>query len=67
MIQNRIDLLKKFIEEDPSDPFNVYALALEYIESNPEKAKELFEQLLKSIPPICPRIIRRHTSWPMPE
>ncbi|MEY3342580.1 MAG: hypothetical protein RL090_264 [Bacteroidota bacterium] len=30
---NRIELLEKFIAEDPTDPFNYYALALEYIKS----------------------------------
>jgi tetratricopeptide (TPR) repeat protein len=42
----RIELLEKFIREDPSDPFNYYALALEYLKTNPSKAKLLFEDLL---------------------
>jgi len=33
MTSNRIELLKTFIQEDPSDPFNHYALALEYVKT----------------------------------
>lgn len=46
MNHSRIELLEKFIQEDPSDPFNYYALALEYVNSNPSKAKQLFDELL---------------------
>lgn len=44
--QSRVELLEKFIEEDPSDPFNYYALAIEYQQIDPAKATELFEYLL---------------------
>jgi tetratricopeptide (TPR) repeat protein len=44
--QSRVELLKKFIEDDPSDPFNYYALALEYQLTEPVKAGELFDYLL---------------------
>jgi len=46
MNHSRIDLLEKYIEEDPSDPFNYYALALEYQQTNPTKASWLFNELL---------------------
>lgn len=46
MNQSRIELLEKFIEEDPSDPFNYYALALEHLQTNPTKAGELFDYIL---------------------
>lgn len=46
MNQVRIDLLKKYIEEDPLDPFNYYGLACEYIQELPEEALALFEKLL---------------------
>ncbi|REA63096.1 tetratricopeptide repeat protein [Dyadobacter luteus] len=39
--------LLAFYEEDPTDPFNVYALALEYLKSSPERAGELFDILLR--------------------
>ena len=54
MNQSRIDLLEKFISEDPSDPFNYYALALEYIQTNPVKAAELFEVVLINYPEYLP-------------
>jgi hypothetical protein len=38
--------LLAFYEEDPADPFNVYALALEYLKSSPEKAEAFFTILL---------------------
>lgn len=48
MIQpDRIAQLQKFYEEDPQDPFNVYALALEYLKSDPAKSRSLFEILLQ--------------------
>lgn len=45
---NRVMLLLEFLEEDPNNPFNVYALALEYQNIDPEKATYYFDQLLKS-------------------
>ena len=54
MNQPRIDLLEKFIEEDPSDPFNYYALALEYLQTNPNKAIELFDEILINHPDYFP-------------
>ena len=35
-----------FYQEDPSDPFNVYALAIEYSKSDPDKASHFFDILL---------------------
>lgn len=48
MNQDRIQLLKQFLEEDPTDPFNLYALGLEYHTENPEQAKFYFDELLKN-------------------
>jgi tetratricopeptide (TPR) repeat protein len=36
------------VNDDPQDPFNLYALALEYSKSDIHKAVEIFEQLIKS-------------------
>lgn len=44
--EKRVELLKKFIEEEPDDPFNYYALALEYAESDPESAISIFRKLI---------------------
>ena len=54
MNQLRIDLLQKFIVEDPTDPFNYYALALEYQHTNPMRAGELFDKLLDVHPDYLP-------------
>lgn len=42
----RIKLLEQFSEEEPENPFNWYALALEYQDSDPEKTSKLFNKLL---------------------
>ncbi|MFZ9045418.1 MAG: tetratricopeptide repeat protein [Cyclobacteriaceae bacterium] len=50
MQAKRIEQLKNFQKEDPSDPFPKYALALEYLAHQPEKSKALFEELLEKHP-----------------
>ncbi len=47
MPSDRIIQLQKFYEEDPGDPFNLYALALEYLKYDPAKARILFVRLLE--------------------
>ena len=47
---NRLDQLKKFLEEDPHDPFNIYALALEYQKTDRSIALRLFNQLIHEYP-----------------
>jgi len=46
MSQNRIEQLLKFLQEDPNDPFTIYALATEYRNSDKQKAMAYYEQLL---------------------
>ncbi len=47
----RIDELKNFLKEDPSDNFALYALALEYIKMNHiSEAISLLEELLQRNP-----------------
>ncbi len=47
MRKERIQLLQKFISENPEDPFNKYALALEFMANGSlEEAVSLFETLL---------------------
>ena len=48
MATDRIKQLEKFYEEDPLDPFNSYALALEYLHSDPHRSRSLFETLLEN-------------------
>ena len=47
MDQERLRILKQFVEEEPEDPFNWYALALEETKQNPKRAAELFEYVLE--------------------
>jgi len=44
---NRIEQLLKFVEEEPDNPFNLYALALEYQNSDIMKAAYYYDKLLK--------------------
>ena len=46
--------LLSFYEEDPSDPFNVYALALEYSKFDASKATAFFDILLAGHPEYLP-------------
>ena len=47
MSEERIKRLKQFINDDPKDPFPKYALAIEYLNIDKLKSKELFDDLLK--------------------
>ncbi|WP_209330529.1 tetratricopeptide repeat protein [Lunatimonas salinarum] len=51
---NRIEQLLRFVKEDPSDPFNFYALALEYQNDHKKQAKEYFKLLLDQFPEYLP-------------
>lgn len=44
---NRLEQLRQFAEDDPKDPFNLYALALEYLKSDVNEAANLFKRLLQ--------------------
>lgn len=46
LMSSLIAQLEKFIEDEPNDPFNYYALALEYMKSDVGMARDLFEKLL---------------------
>lgn len=46
MTLTRLDALLQYYKEEPNNPFNVYALALEYLKSDIQRAKELFDELL---------------------
>ncbi|GAB3275330.1 hypothetical protein GCM10027347_48650 [Larkinella harenae] len=54
MNENRIELLRQYIEEQPDDPFNVYALAMEYRDEKPEQALQYLEKLLEQHPAYLP-------------
>ena len=46
MAAERIARLEQFIKEDPADPFNYYALALEYLHIDKLKAQAIFIEIL---------------------
>ncbi|RRB06813.1 tetratricopeptide repeat protein [Larkinella rosea] len=54
MNNTRIQLLLQFIEEQPDDPFNVYALAMEYRDEQPAQALQYLEKLLDQHPTYLP-------------
>jgi len=45
---HRIQELLAYLEEEPNNPFNLYALALEYQNIDPERAVDYFNELLTS-------------------
>jgi tetratricopeptide (TPR) repeat protein len=52
--ETRLEQLIKFYQEDPTDAFNVYGLALEYLKSDVQKSEALFDNLLTHIPDYLP-------------
>jgi tetratricopeptide (TPR) repeat protein len=54
MNEDRIKILQKHIEESPLDPFPKYALALEYLDDQPDLSVPLFKQLLEENPDYLP-------------
>lgn len=54
MVNERIQQLIRFAEQEPDEPFNIYALALEYVNTQPGQARACFDQLLHSHPTYLP-------------
>ena len=50
----RIKYLQEEIENFPDEPFNYYALALEYSTASPDRADSLFRHLLTAFPEYLP-------------
>ena len=53
-MSSRLEILIQYYKEDPSDPFNAYALATEYLKSNAGEAQRLFEELMLRHPSYVP-------------
>ncbi len=51
---DRIELLKGYCVEEPQNPFNYYALALEYRESEKVEAAYLFDFVVANFPNYLP-------------
>lgn len=43
----RLEQLFEFLRDDPNDPFNLYAIATEYVKTDREKALHYYEKLLQ--------------------
>lgn len=54
MNNERIQQLIRFVQDEPNEPFNVYALAMEFLKDQPEQAKIYFHQLLTNHPDYLP-------------
>lgn len=54
MNSERLKQLFNFLEQDPGDSFTIYAIALEYLEGYPEKAKKYLDILLENHPDYLP-------------
>lgn len=64
MNRERIELLKQYIEEEPTNPFNTYALAMEYYEDAPDDARSLLNDLLHHHPDYLPTYFKAaHLLW----
>lgn len=64
MNNQRIVLLKKFIQEEPSNPFNGYALAMEYYDDRSEEALTLLESLIENHQDYLPTYYKlAHLYW----
>lgn len=50
MESSRLSALLNYIQQNPEDPFNHYALALEYMKSDKAKALETFTMLMQKFP-----------------
>ena len=51
---DRLEQLQKFYEEDPHDPFNLYALALEISKNDQSQGLTIFNQLIDGFPDYVP-------------
>ncbi len=54
MQAGRLKILLSFLEEEPKDPFNRYAVAMELIKGDKREALKHLEILLKSDPEYLP-------------
>ena len=58
-MSTRLDTLLQFYHDDPNDPFNSYALAIEFLKSDIAKAKHYFEKTIKRTWALCSNLLSR--------
>ena len=68
---SRLDELLKILNEDPNDPFTLYAIATEYLNIDLIEARKHYEYLLQNHPNYIPTYyhisytrIWMNTIWP---
>ena len=54
MQAERLKILAEFYQQEPQDPFNCYALAMEYLRTDAGEALIYLEKLLESHPDYLP-------------
>lgn len=54
MQEQRIKYLETLVAEEPDEPFNQYALAMEYLQSHPQKALEQLTVIVSNFPDYLP-------------
>lgn len=54
MQAERLKILFEYLADEPNEPFNIYALAMEYINKDNTKALFYFEKLLNEHPDYVP-------------
>lgn len=64
MNEQRIRLLQEFIDQEPENPFNKYALAMEYYNEAPEDSLSMLSSLLDNYPDYLPSYFKAaHLLW----
>jgi len=54
MNSERLNLLFRYLKEEPNEPFHLYGIAMEYMTSDLDKAKEYLQNLYDSHPNYLP-------------
>ncbi len=54
MQEERLKILFQYLEEEPNEPFNIYAIAMEYMNKDIQRAKYYLEKLLTEHPDYVP-------------
>lgn len=54
MNDTRLKLLRQYVEEEPLDPFNWYALAMEEQKYDLQRAEAVYQHLLSTFPDYIP-------------
>lgn len=54
MNPDRLKLLLEYYRAEPNDPFNIYALGIEYRDHDPQESLKYFEILIENAPDYVP-------------